>query len=143
MELGLITMNDPAQAVMIKAGSAMLGHLMLLLSMALSARYVILDAEGLLPRREPKPQVELNNKSSIAADDRRVWIDSPAPAPEPVLRRAESPAPSVPATSQPFFSSSPTPPAPVTRKLTKQEKKALRDRLLHEQAEREKKTSWK
>lgn len=141
MELGLASVADAAQALMIKAGAAMFGHLMLLMSMALNARYVIFDAEGLLPRREPKLHARSDGdnaqKSSVAAGDEWMRIDSPVGTPQPVLRRASSPAPTASTPAQPVFSSSPAPPSPVNRKLTKQEKKALRDRLLREQLERQ------
>jgi hypothetical protein len=141
LELGLATIGDADQTVMIKTGAAMFGHLTLLLSMALNARYVILDAQGLLPRRVRKMYVESDKdateKSCDTTGDEWKRIDSSVGIPQPVLRRASSSETASPAASQPIFSKSPVPPAPVTRKLTKQEKKALRERLLREQLERQ------
>ncbi len=140
MELGLFSIGDAVRTVMIKAGAAMFGHLMLLMSMALNARYVILDAEGLLPRRESKthenPDNNVVNKSSGAPSKQWMMVDSPSGVPQPMLR-ASSPASTSPSVTQPIFSKSPPPPAPVNRKLTKQEKKALRDRLMRERLERQ------
>jgi hypothetical protein len=155
MELGLAPIGDAVRTVMIKAGCAMFGHLMVLMSIALNARYVILDAEGLLPHRESKTHgdpgkdngayveaaVKLlpqhTEKSSGTEAKQWTRVDSPVGAPQPVLRRESTPVSASPGTSQPIFSRSPAPPAPVNRKLTKQEKKALRDRLLREQLERQ------
>jgi len=144
MELGLLTADDAARAVMIKAGAAMFGNSMLLLSAALNARYVILDAEGLLPRREPKLSVksieDTTEKISGAASSEWMRVDSRVGTPQPVLRRATSPAASSSPAIQPTFSSSSAPPAPVTCKLTKQEKKALRERLMRERLERQRRS---
>ncbi|MGD0655993.1 MAG: hypothetical protein ABSA16_16780 [Thermoguttaceae bacterium] len=141
MELGLATIGDAFQAVMIRSAAAMFGHLMLLMSMALNARFVILDAEGLLPCRKSKKHADLDKgaaeKSLVTPGNGWMRTDAPTGTPQPVLRRASSPAASSPSTTQPIFSKSPAPPAPVTRKLTKQEKKALRERLLRERLERQ------
>jgi hypothetical protein len=141
MELGLVSIGDAVRTVMIKAGCAMFGHLMLLMSMALNARYVILDAEGLLPRRESKSHgdSEKDNMEESSGAPGKQWtrVDSSVGTPQPVQRRNSTPVSASPSTPQPIFSKSPVPPAPVTRKLTKQEKKALRDRLLRERLERQ------
>ncbi len=141
MELGFVSFGNAVREVMFKAGAAMFGHLMLLMSMALNARYVILDAEGLLPRRESKmhgdSDKDVTEKLSRAPGKQWMRLDSPAATLQPVLNRSASPASTSSSTTQPIFSKSPPPPAPVTRKLTKQEKKALRDRLLRERLERQ------
>jgi hypothetical protein len=141
MELGLASIGDAFQAVMIKSQAAMFGHLMLLMSMALNARYVILDAEGLLPRRKSKKYADcdkdITKKSLGTPGNEWMRADASVGTPQPVLRRASSPVSSSPSTTQPIFSKSPAPPASVTRKLTKQEKKTLRDRLLRERLERQ------
>jgi hypothetical protein len=141
MELGLVSIGDSVQTVMIKAGAAMFGHLMLLMSMTINARFVIMDAEGFLPRREPKPQKESDKdnteKSSGAPSKQWTRTDLPTGTSQPVMRRDTTPVSANPNTTQPIFSKSPPPPAPVSRQLTKQEKKALRDRLLRERLERQ------
>ncbi|MGA2796147.1 MAG: hypothetical protein ABSE63_01080 [Thermoguttaceae bacterium] len=140
MELGLVSIGDAVRTAIIKAGCALYGHLMLLMSMALNARYVILDAEGLLPRRESKKHEDSDNnvakKSSGTEFKQCTRVDSPSGVPQPMLR-ASSTAPTSSSVPQPIFSKLPPPPASVTRKLTKQEKKALRDRLIRERLERQ------
>jgi len=91
----------------------------LLAATMIYARHVVLDAEGLLPRRsEP-----------IVADAHR-WtqIDSPHGVPQPMAQRA-APPPVI------------APLAPVQRKLTKAEKKALKERLLRERMQRQRKSA--
>jgi hypothetical protein len=139
MELGVWTIEDAARAVMIRSGAAMYGHLMLLLSMVLNARYVLLDAAGLVPHRQANEESAQAIAQNSAATAGAQWtrVDSPSGTPQPVLRRASTAAPiGASAGSPPAFGSS-QPPAPVTRKLTKQEKKALRDKLLQARMERE------
>jgi hypothetical protein len=141
MELGLVSIGDAVRTVMIKAGAAMFGHLMLLMSMVLNARYVILDAKGLLPRRESKTHEDSDKdnteKSSGTPSKQWTRVDSAVGTTQPVQRRESTPISNSPSATQPIFSKSPPPPASVTRKLTKQEKKALRDRLLRERLERQ------
>ena len=51
--LGWVAAGSGVDDVHVPLGSEMAGNLMLLSAMALHARYVLLDAEGLLPRRQP------------------------------------------------------------------------------------------
>lgn len=56
--LGFVMPGAGARVVMLKEGCEMVGNLFLLLSMTLHARYVILDAQGLIapkPAKTPKP----------------------------------------------------------------------------------------
>ena len=118
------------RAVMLEEGAEMVGNVFLLLAMGLHARYVILDAEGLLPARQPKydhPEQELPREESSSAAHDWVAVDPPHATPRPVLKRRTR-------TTEP----EPEPaPSPVRRKLTKQEKKALRKRLMQERLKRE------
>ena len=87
----------------------MAGHLLVLLAMGLQARYVLLDARGLLPARrkaagasdgEPAAKGAKAKKSDLAADDTWVAVDSPHGSPQPILRRTSAvavPAPAAPA----------------------------------------------
>ena len=52
--LGCILPQSGNRQVMSLAGAEMAGNLLLLAAMTFYARYVLLDAEGLLPRREPR-----------------------------------------------------------------------------------------
>ena len=138
LELGLASIDEAVRAAMFKAGSAMLGHLMLLMSMALNARYVTLDAEGLLPQRASKTDARSDEdvaEKTSGAEVKSLRVDTAVSTPQP--HYAPSPAAASSSVAQPIFSKSPPPPAPVARKLTKQEKKALRDRLIRERLERQ------
>jgi hypothetical protein len=146
--LELLPENVNLNAVMVHAGAIMLGHLMLLLSMFLQARHVVLDFEGKLPARKVKPPksrkiiLKKDDPDTADEDDSAIgpWhrIDSPQGTQQPILRRAAStPAPVFAAVEE--EDDEEDVPNPTNRKLTKQEKKALKARLLRERAEREKK----
>lgn len=116
------------RAVMLEEGAEMVGNLFLLLAMGLHARYVILDAEGLLPPRPPKPnrlEDEQRQGQSPSAATEWAGVDSPHGTPEPVFQRRTATVEPEPAQS------------PVRRKLTKAEKKALRKRLLQQRLQRQ------
>jgi hypothetical protein len=118
------------RSVMLEEGAEMVGNVFLLLAMGLHARYVILDAEGLLPARAPKsnrPDLRQSAEPTSSAAADWVSVDAPHPTPRPVLRRR---ARAVEPEPEPV-------PSPVQRKLTKQEKKALRQRLMQERLNRE------
>lgn len=123
-QLQWILPDSGARGVMLEEGAEMVGNLALLLAMGLHARYVILDSEGLLPRREPASGDELAGglEQPSSAADRWIKVDAPHRSPQPVLKRS-SPA------SQPQSA--------VRRKLTKAEKKAVRKRLIQARLERE------
>ena len=121
-QLGWIMPESGARGVMLEEGLEMTGNLMLLTAMALHARYVILDAEGLLPRREEKE--EEIEREPVSSGSR--WMsDEPHGVPEP-------------ASSQ-LAGGLQTASASVGRKLTKQERKALRKKLARERQQRERK----
>ena len=142
------TMTDTyVGEIMFQGRSEMAGSLMLLAAMSLHARYVILDAEGLLPRAEPErdddseaehddeEENEATEVKVITANTRR-WqkIDPPHATPQPAHQRVAAPAAvSAPATSLAFPQSS----SPDNHKLTKAERKALKKRLLQERMERQ------
>ncbi len=134
-ELGWIVSRDHAHHAILGRSAEMLGCWLLLLATALHARYVVLDAEGLLPRPEPRADVDeesYDEEEECAAAEPREWVavDSPHQSPAPVLRRRSAPKP------EPAFDAAAAS-ANVGRKLTKQEKKALRLRLQRERLDRE------
>jgi len=138
-QLGWIMPESGARGVMLEEGAEMVGNLWVLLAMGLHARYVILDAEGLLPPRAPGAN---DTESPGQQTDQWVKIDSAHGTPQPLLRRkARSPLfePEAVADPEPQVEES-----PVGRRLTKQEKKALRKRLMRERMERERKrhSAW-
>ncbi len=125
--LGLLKVENPARAIMLVGGAEMVGNLSLLLAVTLYARFVILDAEGLLYRRRrgydeelvgETPDVEINldrDKSLLAKTSLTVH------PPHGISRPAAHRSPGVNSVDQAETS--------VGRKLTKGEKKALRQRL--------------
>ena len=124
-QLGWILPQTGARGVMLEEGLEMAGNLMLLTAMGLHARYVILDAEGLLPKREPREGEELKEETASG----RGWLaaDPPHAVPQPTSAQLTGGRQTASAT------------ASVGRKLTKQERKALRRRLADEQQRRERK----
>jgi hypothetical protein len=117
--------------VLFFSGAEMTGNLMLVAALILFARHVVLDAEGLLPRHKQDQDDDVEEAAEVPvrhASTSDSWrkIDSPHPAPQPVFQRT--------AVTQPVAVSTPS---PINRKLTKSEKKALKERLLRERRERE------
>jgi hypothetical protein len=144
---GWILPHEGSQAVMSLAGAEMIANVSLWAAMMVHARYVLFDAEGLLPRSEPEadeepadeepadcePAEEVEDLLS-SADQRWMPVDPPHTIPPPAFQRAASPTVSShaasPSASTPFV-------PPVNRKLTKGERKALKERLLRERRQRE------
>ena len=129
-QLGWIGETALARVIMIEEGAEMIGNLFLLLAMALHARFVILDAEGLLPRRKKKSvedfeeeeyEDEYEEEPSI---DEWLKIDAAHDVPPPSRKRKPARKKTVSA-------------SPISRKLTKQERKALRKKMLREKLNRE------
>lgn len=144
-QLGWTPAEGVAGEVMFRVGAEMAADLLLLAAVTFHARYVLLDAEGLLPHRE-RPAVPAAKEPDEDAEDHEVkvlapggtsWreLDPPHPAaPQPAYQRAAV-APAVAAA--PVFSSAAAAASSVNRKLTKQERRALKERLLRERQERE------
>ena len=126
-----------ARAVMLEEGAEMLGNLFLLLAAGLHARHVLLDAEGLLPVAEEEEYEEEDEEEYEEEDstenERWIKVTTPHSKSKPARKRA-----TVKAKSRIEEE------APVQRKLTKQERKALRKRLMRERLEHERKgrTKW-
>ena len=139
--LGGIPLED-GHRVMYLTGAEMLGNLSLLAAMIVHARHVILDAEGWLLRRETPPgeqgaldQRGASDEEEDSGDSRWMKIDPPHVIPQPAFQRAEASR-----SASPAFASSPvsTPVSPpVNHKLTKAERKALKERLLRERMQRQ------
>jgi hypothetical protein len=139
--LGWLVVEGGSGEVMFRAGAEMSGSLMLLAAMGLHARYVLLDAEGRLPRHEPETveepdEEDTNNEVKVVTPSNR-WraIDPPHVTPQPAYQRPATP-PAATATAVALSKPASIPP-PVTRKLTKAERRALKERLLRERRERE------
>ena len=140
-QLGWILPESGARGVMLEEGAEMIGNLLLLLAMGLHARYVVLDAEGLLPSRKVKSDdaLEEEEEEEESSSDAGEWIkvDSAHATHQPVLKRTGRVAKAA-VKDEPEES-------PVRRKLTKAERKALRKRLVQQQLQRERKQHdrWK
>ena len=101
---GWIFVEAGPREVMFRAGSEMAGDLLLLAAMLAHARYVLLDAEGLLPRREQavdepeetKAQVSASQETKPLASSGGRWtkIDPPHVVPPPASARLVAPSPS-------------------------------------------------
>ena len=129
-QLGWALPESGAKGVMLEEGAEMVGNLFLLLAMGLHARYVILDAVGLLPERakaeveekdEEEYEIDYEAEIAILKNNRSVKVHPPhgirGPSKTHKPSRANTPA-EVAALNP-----------PTNRKLTKAEKKALRRRL--------------
>lgn len=118
-----------AQAVMLEEGMEMLGNVFLFLAMLLHARHVILDAEGLLPERDSIDDAEYDYEDAeVEVEEEWVTVDEDEIAVHPPqgtrrLQRSRTHRPQHPDPVVDQLIS------PVSRKLTKQEKKALRRKL--------------
>jgi hypothetical protein len=142
--LGWHPIGTVAGEVMFRAGSEMGGHLMLLAAMGLHVRYVILDAQGLIVHPEPRKKAEEPEDEAKSREvkvippggDRWRAIDPPHAAPPPTSQRP-SPQPAAASVAKPVASPA-LDPSSVNRKLTKGERRALKERLLRERQEREK-----
>jgi hypothetical protein len=146
--LGWTAVGGNAHEIMFRAGSEMAGNLMLAAAMTLHARYVLLDAEGCGGRLTTGPtdrQLEAEDAESAgdaeesvssSAPGRRTKIDPPQAAPQP----AHKPAPMAAAVASAATSASSSYAGALpsaNRKLSKAERRALKERLLHERRERE------
>ncbi len=88
-QLGLLIPDALAPAIMLEEGAEMSGHLLLLFCMTVSARYMILEAQGLLPERrrrrtEETDQSETTTKRKPAKKKAAKEVHQPhASPPEP------------------------------------------------------------
>ena len=100
--------DDATRQVMVEAGAKMTGVVLLLLAMTLHARYVLMDAEGLLPRREPKPKKEPADEpsepaagSSGSGTTSQPWLHVDPPHSTPPQPAYQAPKPAVSPTPAP------------------------------------------
>jgi hypothetical protein len=139
--LGWLLPDGGSRVVMLVSGAEMTGGLMLMAAMILHVRYVIRDAEGLLPQCSPADADRENDCEAVddelealdSAKDHVTKIDLPHTIPQPAQQRA---ATSV-GNQSGFANASATETRAVGRKLTKGERRALKERLLRERLERE------
>ena len=152
--LGWIFVEAGPREVMFRAGSEMAGNLLLLAAMLVHARYVLLDAEGLLPRREQAAEEPEETEGAAECERRskaplvrRRPLDEDRPAARHAAAGVSAPRhPPADRSRRAFSSSPPARPRPASRrpdhKLTKAERKALKERLLRERLERQRQRLW-
>ena len=131
--LGWSSPEASTQAVMLEEGAEMVGNLLLLLAMGLHARYVIFDAEGLLPYGGRRLSTLLEDDQDLEAEDSLMSDNSITVHAPHSLRGPVSP----PALNDPVRAGIEQAETSVRRKLTKAEKKALRKRLTKQRLERQ------
>jgi hypothetical protein len=154
-QLGLVLHDGGAREVMFEEGAELFGDLLLLMAMGLHARHVILDAQGLLSSSRPRARRFGSREQQSQDDDsgeldgfHEVRVHPPhgiprpiAPATQPLPRATATPPTSPPLAAKPSASFHATAAsnlaAPVQRKLTRQERKALRKKLEKLRRERE------
>ena len=147
IRLGWIAPASSADEVMFRMGALMSGSLLLLAAMSLHARHVLLDAEGLLPQRESRSAEqeqrdeadEPAEENALSSGDKWLKIDPPHSTPQPPLRRSALPS-TTPIGAAVSLSTSNPLLSPVKRKLTKGERRALKERLLQERLERQRRS---
>jgi hypothetical protein len=147
--LGWTVADGGVREAMFRCGAEMAGNLMLLAAMALHARYVLMDAEGLVPHRqreieEPEDAGDESEPGSAVANERPTRIDTPHLTPQPPYQRPATPPvvlpaakPATPLRAGSVGSTAPAAPSPDSHKLTKADRKALKERLIRERLERE------
>jgi hypothetical protein len=137
--LGWIGLSTGTREIILQSASEMAGNLLVLAAMGFHARWIILDAERELSGdaqegERPDTPTEPTRASASSAVERSMRVDQQHASPQPVCPRVPTPAstPAIPSRS------SPAAPIPtVARKLTKDERKALKARLLREGQQRE------
>ena len=89
VHFGWLPIPTWATSTMIIVGAAMGGHVALLTGLALYARYVLLDVEGLVPVRAPKRQEETSGTTGRREYSAHVKIDPPHATGPSAARLAE------------------------------------------------------
>ena len=128
VQMELVMPQTGALGVMVEEGCEMLGNVFLLLSMTLHARYVVLDAEGALPKKSSKDgeprktrKVRIDDEGSTPVTARRNDLSTSAPA------RITAATVSTPAAKPGMRVDAPQ--SSNDRKLSKQERKAIRRQM--------------
>ncbi|MBN1590910.1 MAG: hypothetical protein JW888_15460 [Pirellulales bacterium] len=159
-QLGWIWETETARAIMLEEGAEMMGNLFLLLAMGLHARHVILDAEGLLPQNETddeeedvadeeyeeEEEEEDYDREELAAEEAALFghpvrVHPPHGSRRPLGNRVKRAKPAAKKEVDAFSAGMQAAEDRVGRRLTKQEKKALRRRLEKMRRERERRSA--
>jgi hypothetical protein len=154
---GLVVAGDGQRQVIVVADAKIAGHLLLLLAIILHGRHVILDAQGLIRQEETKPKKKPAKRAdsgspSSSSDDLKIHpphggvpkpampAASPSSAPFATAPVSPSTASAAATLARPAGTSpAATSPAasPVQRKLTKEERRALKKKLIQMKKQRE------
>lgn len=152
---GFVSLEESVLQVVVATGSQLLGNLFILSAIGFHVRHVLMDAEGLLSRRKPKvvreavdeeeePELEeaeagvpIAARPVLAPASPSIVIHPPQGIPRP-MGGIVSPAPPQPIAQAGPPQSVAEAEASLKRKLTKAERKALRQRIEKMQAERRK-----
>jgi hypothetical protein len=120
-------------SVMFCQGAVLVGNLLFVLAMAIHARYVLLDAEGLVEHSDDPAEAEDRSNSS-----HNVTVHPPHSLLHPGTVPMAAPAPptTTPAVASPASAVPPSGAQPA-RKLTKQERKVMQERLAQLHGQRE------
>ncbi len=146
LRLGMLTGWTVESRIAAIQGAMLSANLLVLMAMLVHARHVLLDAQGRLPRRrreeEPDEEDQGESEEDEVARGGIIAVHPPHAAPRPISpafagNRGVQPGPAAPLVAVQKTAAVPLVAAPVQRKLTKQEKKALRDRLDRMRQQRE------
>jgi hypothetical protein len=158
-----LPVDHAMKCVLLSRGAFLGGSFLVLMSMLLHARFVILDAEGLLPRRRyPRRGYSRDLESALADQEAvlggvgsvavipqrrmsRSTVMTPVMGPSmmtqpvmtPLMTNGSTAGMSAITSAMPLAAASGQVGLPVQRTLTKQEKKVLRERLERAREERE------
>jgi hypothetical protein len=93
--LGLLAVGDPLITIAVVAGGTLAGHVLLLTALAFYARYVVLDADGLLPQRHQPCESDDETESAERATPVRSRVQAKPSKPSPRQSPGKSPTPQV------------------------------------------------
>jgi hypothetical protein len=93
--LGLLAVGDPLITIAVVAGGTLAGHVLLLTALAFYARYVVLDADGLLPQRHQPCESDDETESVERATPVRSRVQAKPSKPSPRQPSAKPPKPQV------------------------------------------------
>ena len=132
MQHGGVTVAEEQIAIMIQSGLSMTGFFLLLTSMSLHGRYLLRDAQGLVPTRPAKPAKTKREKTEKKKIEKAPATEGDSSHPsdlkaEPIGQRKQSkqPAPSAAGSDGGKKTDSPAEEQPK-RKLSKAERRRLR-----------------
>ena len=130
----ILASDPPTQKIVVQQGGVLLGGLLLFLSMGLHARYVLLDATGLLPLEEDEvegrswipPTAGSGARNTVLHSTRGLLRSQPPLVRPPSVNQVATALNTLAATAEAANS---MPAGGVNRRLTKEERRRLEERL--------------